>query len=167
MIPRILATGITAAAASAAAAYACSHRENGHGARPLNAITHIYDGGEPPAHDGPSRRNTALGLAIHTGACVFWAVVFEAVLGRYARRSASRAGVSGATVAATAYVVDYHVVHPRFRPGIEEYLSGRALFAVYGALATGFAASALLTGRRSRLPAAPRQRARRKAAEPA
>lgn len=156
MIGRILASGVAAAAASAAAALACSQRENGHAARPINAITHIYDGGPPPAHDGANGRNTALGLTIHTGACIFWAMLYEPLFGRRGRAAA----IGGAAaVAATAYFVDYYVVHPRFRPGIEQYLSARSLFAVYAALGAGYAAAAML--RRGR------RRAGRKAGVPA
>ncbi|HWI35851.1 MAG TPA: hypothetical protein VNU64_05300 [Burkholderiales bacterium] len=159
MIRRILASGAAVSAVSALTAFACSQRENGHGARPLNAIAHIYDGGDPPAHDGENRRNTALGLAIHTGACVFWAVLFESFLGRRARQNIGNAAAAGAATAATAYVVDYYVVHPRFRPGFERYLSSRSMFGVYAAIAAGFAVAALLTPER--------RRARRKAAAPA
>ena len=166
-MPRIAAGGALAAAGSAAAAFACSRQENGHGARPLNAIAHIVDGGPPPAHDGRNRRNTFLGLAIHTAACLFWSTCYEALLGRYARRSVPHALGTGAATAATAYVVDYYVVSSRFRPGIEAHLSGKAMFAVYAALGAGFAAAALLTARRTRRPAAPRRRARRREAEPA
>ena len=156
LIPRIVASGVAAAATSAATAFACSHRENGHAARPINAITHIYDGGPPPAHDGPNGRNTALGLAIHTGACIFWAAFYEPLFGRRSRTAAI--GGAGA-IAATAYFVDYYVVHRRFRPGIEEHLSQRSLYAVYAALAVGYAAAAVLrrrrrrAGRRTRAPA--------------
>ena len=159
MIHRILASGVAVSAVSALTAFACSQRENGHGARPLNAIAHIYDGGEPPSHDGENRRNTALGLAIHTGACVFWAGFFESLLGRRARQGIGNAAGAGAATAATAYVIDYYVVHPRFRPGFEAYLSKRSMFAVYAAIAAGFAVAALVT------PGRPR--ARRKAAGPA
>ena len=159
LISRVLASGAAAAGLSALAAFVCGHRENGHGARPLNAIAHIYDGGHPPAHDGKNGRNTALGLAIHTGACVFWGALFEAILGRHARRGVAHATAAGAATAVTAYVVDYYVVHPRFRPGIEAYLSKASMFAVYTALGAGFTATSLLTpGRR---------RARRRAAAPA
>ena len=133
-----------ASATSAAVAFACSRHENGHAARPINAITHIYDGGTPPPHDGPNRRNTALGLAIHTGACIFWAVFYEALFGKRARRDPQAAIASSAAIAATAYFVDYYVVHRRFRPGIEAYLSRGSLVAVYAALAVGYAAAARL-----------------------
>jgi hypothetical protein len=125
----------------------------------MNAITHIYDGGEPPWHDGRKRRNTALGFAIHTAASIWWAVFFEHLFGRAARQSPASAAAAGAAVAGVAYVVDYAVVGKRFRPGFERYLSGRSMFGVYAALAAGFAVAALLTPER--------RRARRKAAAPA
>lgn len=121
--------------ASALAAVLASRIENRHAARPMNAIAHIYDGGTPPAHDGPSGRNTALGFAIHTAASVWWAVFYEGALAAQRR---ARPGATAAAIAAAAYVVDYYVVAKRFRPGFERYLSPRAMFAVYAALAAGF-----------------------------
>jgi len=115
----------------------------------MNAVTHILDGGSPPAHDGEGRRNTVLGFAIHTAASVFWAAFYEPL---------KRKPLGGAAgIAALAYVVDYYVVGPRLRPGFEAYLTGRSLFAVYAALAAGFAASALMQARSSarRRPAGP------------
>ena len=58
----------------------------------MNAVTHIYDGGEPPAHDGVNGRNTLLGFAIHTAASVWWALFFEGVFGRVSRRPTSESG---------------------------------------------------------------------------
>ncbi|HEY3075883.1 MAG TPA: hypothetical protein VGJ74_11985 [Burkholderiales bacterium] len=136
----------------------CSRLENGHAARPMNAVTHIYDGGAPRAHDGEGGRNTALGFGIHTAASVWWATFYEVLLGAQARRGAPEAIAAAAGIAAAAYVVDYFVVSPRFRPGFEAYLSGRLLFALYAALAGGFAASSVMQARRS---------ARRRAAAPA
>lgn len=146
---RVALSGALASLASAAAALAASALENGRAAPPLNAITHIYDGGEPPpAHDGHNRRNTVIGFAIHTAASVWWALFYEGLFGRASRRSAAHALAAGAAIAASAYVVDYHVVPRRLRPGFEAYLSGRGLAAVYCALALGFAAASLLTRRR-------------------
>ena len=115
----------------------------------MNAVTHIVDGGPPPAHNGEKGRNTALGLAIHTGASIWWALFFEGLFGSTARRSTGSALASAAAISGAAYVVDYYVVGQRFRPGFERYLSGRSLFAVYAALAAGYAAAALLTRQRS------------------
>jgi hypothetical protein len=167
LIRRAVAGGAAASLASAAAALACSHLENGHAARPLNAVTHIIDGGEPPAHDGRNGRNTALGFAIHTAASVWWGFFFEGLFGQHARRSPLAAVGAGAAIAAIGYVVDYYVVGPRFRPGFERYLSGRSMFSVYAALGLGFAAATMLRSR----PSAPKARrplaARRRAQAPA
>lgn len=136
MIRRVVAAGVCGAIASALAAVVASRVENRHAARPMNAIAHIYDGGTPPAHDGPNGRNTALGFAIHSAASVWWAVFYEAALAPQRRR---RPAATAAAIAAAAYVVDYFVVSKRFRPGFEHYLSPRAMLAVYAALAAGFA----------------------------
>lgn len=137
----------------------CSRRENRHAARPLNAITHIYDGGAPSARDGRLRRNTAAGLALHTCASVWWAPFYEGFFGRQARRSAAHAVGGASAVAALAYLVDYFVVGRRFRPGFESFLSPRSLFAVYAALAAGFAAASITARKPRRVrrsPAGPR-----------
>ena len=111
----------------------------------MNAIAHIYDGGAPRKEDGPGRRNTVVGLALHAGASVWWAAFYEAFFGRAARRSTAAAVAGGAVIAAGAYVVDYHVVGERFRPGFERFLSGRSMLAVYAALAAGLALSSRLS----------------------
>jgi hypothetical protein len=138
LIARILLAGTAGAIASAVAAALASRLENRHAARPINAIAHIYDGGAPPAHDGQGSRNTALGFAIHTAASLWWATFYEFAL---KLQSPPRKLLTGSGIAAIAYVVDYYVVSTRFRPGFEEYLSPRGMFAVYAALAAGFALS--------------------------
>jgi hypothetical protein len=138
-IGRIVATGLAGALASTAAAMVCSRIENRHAARAVNAISHIYDGGAPPADEGPAWRNTAIGLALHAGASVWWAAFHEAFSGPLEKRSHKRVLGAGAATAALAYIVDYHVVHRRFRPGFEAYLSPASMAAVYAALALGFA----------------------------
>ena len=140
---RAAASGLAGSAASAAVAMACSRLENAHAARPPNAVTHIYDGGAPRAADGRGGRNTALGLAIHTGASIWWALFYEQLFGARARRSAAHALGGAGAIAAAAYVVDYFIVARRFRPGFEAFLSPRSMFAVYAALAVGFAAASL------------------------
>lgn len=142
---RVIWSGVAAGLASALAAALFSRVENRHAARPINAIAHIADGGAPPASDGRSYRNTALGFATHMAASIWWAAFFEALFGHRARRSAREALAGGTSIAAAAYVVDYHVVSKRFRPGFERYLSGAGMLAVYASLAAGFALSARLS----------------------
>jgi hypothetical protein len=103
----------------------------------MNAVAHIYDGGRPPARDRGGR-NTAVGLVIHTAASVWWALFYESLPRKH------RNATGAALISALAYFVDYHVVHRRFRPGFEAHLSAPSLFAVYAALAAGYATAARL-----------------------
>jgi hypothetical protein len=155
LIGRILITGLAGAVASALAAAAASRIQNGHAARPMNAIAHIYDDGPPPAHDGANGRNTALGFSIHTAASIWWAVFQEAALALQRR---PRPLATASALAALAYVVDYYVVAKRFRPGFEEYLCAPGMFAVYAGLAAGFAWSG--RNRRTRVHEGQHQRER-------
>lgn len=104
----------------------------------MNAIVHIVDGGRPPAGDGDGGRNTLLGSSIHAAASVWWAAIFELALAIQVR---PRRLATACAIAGIAYVVDYYVVNKRFRPGFEAFLSPRAMFAVYSALAIGYALS--------------------------
>lgn len=141
----ILATGVIAGAASAFVAAALSRRTSRHAARPMNAVAHIYDGGEPSGADGQGHRNTVVGTTIHLGASIWWAAFFEIIFGRRSRSSARWALAGGAGIAAIAYLVDYYIVAKRFRPGFEKHLSGPQMFCVYASLAAGFASSAQLS----------------------
>lgn len=141
---KIFRAGLAGAGASAAVAALFSHAENGHASRPLNAIAHIYDGGHPPAHNGDGRRNTFVGAALHTAASIWWATFYEGALSAQPR---PRRWGTALAISALAYVVDYYVVGKRFQPGFERYLSARGMFAVYAALAAGYA----LSGRRRAL----------------
>lgn len=125
----------------------------------MNAIAHIFDGGLPPAHDGAGGRNTILGIGIHTAASVWWAALYELALAAQPRL---RRLPAAAVLSAIAYAVDYYVVNKRFRPGFEAYLSPRAMFAVYAALAVGFA----ISGRKRRARVRKRHDQRERAALP-
>ena len=139
---------------SAAAAGIASHvvtaaagrLEQGRSGLPMHAVSHIAWGDDPASHQGHHRHNWLIGAALHHGASVFWATFFEALFGQTAERSTSAAVVGGATIAAAAYVTDYHVVSDRFKPGFEAHLSNRSLFLIYVALAGGLAAAARLRG---------------------
>ena len=118
---------------------------------PINAVTHCIWPRRAFSERGFSPRFTLSGFAIHQASAVFWAMLFEAVnarLARGARRIDPVATATAATAtAATAYIVDYHFMPERLRPGFEEHLSSRSLAGVYVALAAGFAAAALLRSR--------------------
>lgn len=57
--------------------------------------------------------------------------------------------ISGAAVAAGAYVTDYYLAPKRFTPGYEKRLSGQSLALIYGALTLGLTFGALSANRRS------------------
>lgn len=130
-------SGSVASLASALAAAAASSIENRHAARPMNAVAHIHDGGPPAARDRGGR-NTVVGFAIHTVASIWWALVLELL------PKEERGKLGAALISAVAFLVDYGVVPRRLRPGFERHLSSISLFAVYAALAAGFALAARL-----------------------
>lgn len=145
LLRNLLWTGGAAAVFSAGAATALSRMERGRAAAGMNAVSHIAWGGQPPESAGPGGRNFIVGAALHTGASFFWATLFEGVFGRWSRRSARNALVSGAATSAAAFATDYRLVSRRFRPGFEVYLSRPSLLAIYAALAVGFVAGAMRT----------------------
>ena len=113
---------------------------------PIHAVSHIAWGDSPESHRGREPHNAVVGTALHQGACVFWAVFYEALFGQRAERDLREGLVGGAAIAAAAYVTDYHIVSDRFKPGFEAHLSNRSLFGIYAALAIGLAAAARLRG---------------------
>jgi hypothetical protein len=135
---RALVSGTLAAAAVTVVASLASRRATGSAASALNATSHFLWGDRAARRHAYSMKFTGVGFAANYGASVFWALLYEA-LGRGRRRSAGKALRDGAITSAVAYVVDYHVVPRRLTPGFELRVPGRALAAVYGALAVGLA----------------------------
>lgn len=141
-----LVSGLAAGLASHIVSAVAGRAERGRSDLPMHAVAHIAAGDEPDAHQGRRESDWYVGTALHYGASVFWAGFFETLFGKRAERSMAAAAVGGATVAAAAYVTDYHVVSDRFKPGFEAHLSNRSLLLIYAALAAGFAAAARLRG---------------------
>ena len=135
LLGRVLVSGTLAGVAAAVAASIAGRRQAGAYAAPLNATSHIVWGDRAARRNAVSLKYTGVGAALHYGAALFWAALYELLPGR--------APLRAATVAATAYVVDYHVVPRRLTPGFEMRVSPGALAAVYGALALGLWASSL------------------------
>ena len=141
-----LVTGLASGIASHLAAAAASRVERGRSDLAMHAVSHIAWNDDPQSHQGQHAHNWWIGAALHHGASVFWATFYEAFYGRDAERSTASALVGGATIAAAAYITDYHVVSDRFKPGFEAHVSNRGMFAIYAALAIGLAAGARLRG---------------------
>ena len=140
---RMLRSGALAAATSTAALALVAVLEGKGAAQPLNATSHWLNG------DGAARRrdmdlkHTAIGLATHVGATVFWAAFFEAWL--FARPPHNAADIlqRASAIAVLAAAIDYTITPRRFTPGWEFVITKRSMALVYAAMAGGFAVSAL------------------------
>lgn len=136
-------SGSLAGLAAAAVAGESARALGSTRAAPMNAVTHCLWPRSAPRETRVSARHTLLGLAIHQGAAVFWALLFERIVPRAPRARPVATVAAAAATAATAYVVDYHVVPKRLTPGFEAHLPPRALARVYMAIAAGLAVAAL------------------------
>jgi hypothetical protein len=144
-----LVAGSIVCAATAATAALRGLSDSGSAVAPINATTHVVYGPEAGEVDTPDFKHTLLGIAINAGASVFWATVYERLLGRAGSRG--NVGIpllGGAAVGALAYLVDYHVVPKRLTPGWEERVSGRSLAMIFGAMALSLPIRRLLESRR-------------------
>jgi hypothetical protein len=139
-------TGLLAGAGTTVAVMACGKAEAQGGIAPLNAVSHIPFGDKAARQDQASLKYTLTGLLLNMAAVSGWAAMQQWLVRRN-KRSLLTHLAAGATTAATAYVVDYHVVPKRFTPGFEERLSPRSLAVVYGVLAVSLAAGSLLGSR--------------------
>jgi hypothetical protein len=148
MLRRALLSGTLAAAATTAVVSLLSRRATGSSAAALNATSHFLWDGRAGRRDGYSLKYTAPGVAANYGACLLWAMLYEA-LGRGKPRSGTRALADGAAVSAIAYVVDYHFVPRRLTPGFEMRLPPRALAWIYAALAGGLSSRDLWAAARA------------------
>jgi hypothetical protein len=143
-------SGTLAAVASTAVLAAAGRAETGSAFAPTNAISHWIFGDEAARRDDASARHTLVGFAIHHGASVFWALVFERLFGRAnARGDVLPALGAGMAVSALACFVDYQLTPKRLQPGYEMRLSRPALAAVYVAFGAGLALGALVNARAS------------------
>ena len=115
---------------------------------PINAVSHWYWGDRAARQDGASVKYTLPGYLTHHGASVFWAVVFERLFGRRARRNPATALATGMTVATLAATVDYTITPKRLTPGYEKRLSVPSLVVVYAAFGVGLALTEMTRGLR-------------------
>ncbi|SAL50280.1 hypothetical protein AWB64_05313 [Caballeronia sordidicola] len=145
LLARAFASGAGAAITSAAVASREAVNNGASAVAPMNAVSHCIWPAEAFLDERASMRLTGTGALIHLGASMFWGALFETLLGR----RASPAGIVGAAAvtAATAYVVDYHVVPERVTPGFEAHVSSRSFLPIYAALGAGFALVALSRSR--------------------
>lgn len=156
-LTRALASGTVSGIATSAVAALAGKRETASYAAPINATSHILWGDDAARHDGASFKYTVTGFLLNHLAAVMWAAVHEKwVAPTVSRWSATRpklaplaTTMSGAAVAAGAYVTDYYLVPKRFTPGYEKRLSGQSLALIYGALALGLTVGTLVANSRN------------------
>ena len=141
----LIRSAAVAVGTTSVAILALSRRETAHPFAAFNAVSQMIWGEEAVAQDGFSLRHTVVGVACMAGALSGWATIATVLAGR--RPSSARAVASGVAAAGLAYAIDYHVVPPRLRPGIERRLSPRAVELTFGALAAGLVAGQLLRAR--------------------
>jgi len=152
---RVLASGSTASALSAAVVAERSRRETGAALAGINAVSHWLHGPRAYAVDGASVRHTALGALIHHLSSYVWAALYELAMANVVRsppgsdepvRGAPTTAdlVAGAAlVTAVAAWTDLRVVPPRLSPGFEHRLRPASVALVYAAFACGLACSGL------------------------
>jgi hypothetical protein len=143
-------SGSSASLASAGALAIYSKLETGSAAAGMNGPSQWVWGVRAAKTNRPSLKHTAIGYVIHHGTSIFWALLYERLLGRRARTrrlSALQIAAEAAATAAGAYVVDYKLTPRRFQPGFEQHVSARAMLATYAAFAAGLAVVTMLRRR--------------------
>lgn len=149
-LQRAAVSGTVASALSTLTLAALGRRESGAALAPINAVSHWYWGRKATRQDGATVKYTLPGYLTHHAAAIFWAVIFERLFGRRARRDPAAALATGATVATLAATVDYTITPKRLTPGYEERLSIPSLVVVYAAFGVGLALTEMTRGWRRR-----------------
>ena len=135
-----------AGAATSGAVAICGLIEDGSAVAPINDISHIVWGDKAFEKNQLSLKYTATGLLLNQAATGSWALLHELFFGRAARRGETgKSLLGGVLVAFVAYLVDYHAVPPRLKPGFERHLMPCSLVVIYATLAVALG----LGGRRS------------------
>jgi hypothetical protein len=135
-----LVSGSAASACSAVALAIGGAREEGSAAGPLNGPSQWAWGAREARTTEVTLRHTLLGYSIHHLSSLFWATLHErAFPARESPQHAMRAAAQAIVTAALAYVVDYHVVPRRLRPGFRKHVGPVSIFVSYAAFATGLA----------------------------
>jgi hypothetical protein len=138
-------SGAIASASTAVAAAACGARDSGSGIAAVNAVSHIVWGSDAANVREADVKHTVPALLLNTGATFFWSALYEGAFGKAAEQGRVAKALLGAgSVAALAYVTDYHVVPKRLTPGWEERVSNGSLGIIFAVLALSFPVRGLL-----------------------
>jgi hypothetical protein len=135
MLPSALLSAALSSCTTLALAAGFSRLSGGSAAEPVNAVGSQFSGrnGRPP-HDF-SLTSTLPGVLVNFAGCLFWSNVSTRWAAGAPVRNGTDAARRGAVLAALAYLVDYHVLPRRLRPGYERRLGTPQLLTVYASLA--------------------------------
>ena len=140
-----LLSGSCASLGSTAVMAVAARAEGKAAVRPINATSHWLNGEAAGSYEGFDGAHTAVGFLTNHVASIFWAVFFEAWRLRRGPAGPLLMLRDAVVLSAVAAAVDYGPTPKRFTPGWEFVLSRKGMAAVYGGLAAGLAAGALLT----------------------
>lgn len=134
----------TAAGFATLAAMTVSARGAGkHPLQPVNATSHWLHGEKAAAVRRADLAHTGPALITHFASCAFWALPFARWLVSRPPRSPLHMLGEASLLSAFAAAFDYGVVPKRLTPGWELALPGRAVAAIFAAMAVGLAAGGL------------------------
>lgn len=121
----------------------CGFVEDGDSTAPVNDISHIVWGREAFEQNQLSLKYTGTAVLLNQTAVGAWALLHQLFFGRAARRGNLKESLMGGVmVSLLAYLVDYHAVPERLKPGFERHLMPRSLIFIYGVLALSLGLSA-------------------------
>lgn len=125
-----------AGAVTTGAVALCGWFEDEDAISPVNDISHIVWGDKAFEQGDLSLKYTGTGVLLNQTAIASWAVLHSLFFGRAQRRGETEKSLlGGILVSVLAYIVDYHLVPPRLKPGFERHLTPRSLIVIYAALA--------------------------------
>jgi hypothetical protein len=142
-------TGSIASVLSATVLAVCGKLERNSAAAAINGPSQWVWGRESARTRRASLRHTLVGYVIHHLASIGWATVYRQIaIGTGAQKTLGHHVLTGASMAAFAYFVDYCVAPKRLRPGFKKHLGARSIFAVYTAFGIGLTLGDLWVERR-------------------
>lgn len=133
---RVLWKAKVAGLATSGVVAVCGQFEDCDAVSPLNDISHIVWGDAAFQKNELSLKYTGVGLALNSASVGAWALLHELFFGRARRRGDAKTSLlGGVLVAGLAYLIDYHAVPARLKPGFERHLMPRSLCVIYATLA--------------------------------
>ena len=140
-------SGLAAAVFAGTGLGLMSEAANGSFLAPINATSHWLFGADEAARPGLRGGATAVGLATHVAASLFWAAVMALALWRWRLEGGLRLLAAGLATAAVAALLDYGILPRALSPGWHLVLPPAAVGAGFACLGLGLGAGAWLARR--------------------